>query len=208
MAAALVAASFVTGAIATSSPASEAALDARVKQFLDARRGTWRDLNVPEADGRALHDVIVERGVKRAVEIGTSTGLSGIWTALGLSKTGGRLLTIEIDPDRHAQALVNFKEAGVASLIDARLADAHTLVPTLDGPIDLVFIDADKDWYTRYAKALIPKLSERGCLTAHNVNPRRGSYQMTGDYYDYVTGLPEFETTFRAGVMVSCRRGK
>ena len=126
---------------------------------------------------------------------------------MGPQQDGGKLLTIEIDPDRHAEAIRNFKEAGVASLIDARLADAHVLVPTLDGPIDLVFIDADKDWYTRYAKALIPKLSDRGCLTAHNVNPR-GGRQMTGDYYDYVTGLPEFETSFRAGVMVSCKRGK
>ena len=116
-------------------------------------------------------------------------------------------MTIEIDDERHAQALANFKEAGLASLIDARLADAHELVPKLEGPIDFVFIDADKNWYTNYAKALIPKLSPRGCLTAHNVNPRRGSWQMTGDYYDYVTGLPEFETTFRAGVMVSCKRG-
>ena len=187
--------------------ATPQALDAKVKQFLDARRGTWQDLNVPESDGKALHDLVVERGVKRAVEIGTSTGLSGIWTAWGLSKTGGRLVTIEIDRERHAQALSNFTEAGLAGLIDARLADAHELVPKLEGPIDFVFIDADKNWYTNYAKALIPKLSPRGCLTAHNVNPRRGSWQMTGDYYDYVTGLPEFETTFRAGVMVSCKRG-
>jgi predicted O-methyltransferase YrrM len=206
-AAVLVAVSLHTGHGVAQAPSSQQALDAKVNQFLDAKRGTWRDLNVPEADGKALHDVVVERGVKRAVEIGTSTGLSGIWTAWGLSKTGGRLVTIEIDQRRHAEALGNFKAAGVDHLIDARLADAHELVPKLDGPIDFVFIDADKDWYTNYAKALIPKLSERGCLTAHNVNPRRGSWQMTGDYYDYVTALPGFDTTFRAGVMVSCKKG-
>jgi predicted O-methyltransferase YrrM len=183
-------------------------LDVSVSRFLEQRRGTWRDMNVPEADGKALHDVVVERGAKRVVEIGTSTGLSGIWMAWGLSKTRGRLVTIELDPGRHREALANFKAAGVDALIDARLADAHDLVPQLDGPIDLVFIDADKDWYTAYAKALIPKLSERGCLTAHNVSPRGGRRQMTGDYYDYVTGLPDFETTFRAGVMVSCKRGR
>jgi predicted O-methyltransferase YrrM len=195
------------GALAQpASRASAKGLDVSVPRFLEQRRGTWRDMNVPEADGQALHDVVVERGAKRAVEIGTSTGLSGIWMAWALSKTGGRLVTIEIDPGRHGEAVANFKAAGVDALIDARLADAHVLVPTLDGPIDLAFIDADKDWYTAYAKALIPKLSERGCLTAHNVSPRGGRRQMTGDYYDYVTGLPDFETTFRAGVMVSCKR--
>ena len=180
--------------------------DMAVQRFLDQRRGTWRDMNVPEADGRALRDVIVERGAKRAVEIGTSTGLSGIYLAWGLSRTGGRLVTIEIDAGRHREAVDNFKAAGVDGLIDARLADAHVLVPKLEGPIDLVFIDADKDWYTAYAKALIPKLSPGGCLTAHNVRPGGGRWQITGGYHDYVTGLPEFETTFRAGVMVSCKR--
>jgi predicted O-methyltransferase YrrM len=180
--------------------------DTAVQRFLEQRRGTWRDMNVPESDGRALRDVIVERVAKRAVEIGTSTGHSGIWMAWGLGKTGGRLITIEIDPDRHREAVDNFKAAGVDGLVDARLADAHVLVPRLEGPIDLVFIDADKDWYTAYAKALIPKLSARGCLTAHNVRPGGGRWQMTGGYYEFVTGLPEFETTFRAGVMVSCKR--
>jgi predicted O-methyltransferase YrrM len=192
-------------AVAQSLPPADS-LDATVRALLDDRRGTWRDMNVPAADGRALYDVMIERGAKRAVEIGTSTGHSGLWIAWALSKTGGRLITIEIDSERHREAVATFKEAGLDRFIDARLADAHELVPRLEGPIDFVFIDADKDWYTAYAKALIPKLSERGCLTAHNVSPGRGRRQMTGDYYDYVTGLPDFETTFRAGVMVSCRR--
>jgi predicted O-methyltransferase YrrM len=198
----------VTACAQTDSVGGTNGLDAAVQRFLDQRRGTWRDMNVPDADGRALRDVIVERGAKRAVEIGTSTGHSGIWMAWGLSKTGGRLTTIEIDPDRHREAVGNFRAAGVDGLIDARLADAHALVPTLEGPIDVVFIDADKDWYTNYAKALVPKLSERGCLLAHNVRPGGGRWQMTGDYYDYVTGLPQFETVFRAGVMVSCKRAR
>jgi predicted O-methyltransferase YrrM len=123
-------------------------LDARVSGFLEARRGTWRDLNVPAADGRALHDLIVERGLTRGLEIGTSTGHSGIWIAWGFGKTGGKLTTIEIDAERHREATRNFEEAGLARFVDARLADAHELVPRLEGPYDFVFIDADKDWYT------------------------------------------------------------
>ncbi len=180
-------------------------LDARVSGFLEARRGTWRDLNVPAADGRALHDLIVERGLTRGLEIGTSTGHSGIWIAWGFSKTGGKLTTIEIDADRHREATRNFEEAGLARFVDARLADAHELVPRLEGPFDFVFIDADKDWYTNYAKAVLPRLVPGGCLTAHNVSPGR-RWQVTGDFYDYITSLPELETSFRAGVMVSCKR--
>src|SRR5918992_1672965 len=99
-------------------PAQRADLDARVEALLKKREGTWRDLNVPTADGRTLHRLIVENKYTRALEIGTSTGHSGIWMAWALSKTGGKLTTIEIDPERHRQALANFKEAGVSEYID------------------------------------------------------------------------------------------
>ena len=150
-------------------------LEARVAAFLADRQYAWRDMNVPESDGRQLHDLIVKGGYTRALEIGTSTGRSGIWIALALSKTGGKLITIDIDPGRHAEAVTNFQAAGVAPFIDARLGDAHALVPALDGPFDFVFIDADKDWYTNYAKAVLPKLTVGGCIAAHNVYPGRGA---------------------------------
>ena len=184
-------------------------LDARVKAFFDAHRGDWRDMNVPESDGQLLHDLVVKGGYTRALEIGTSTGRSGIWIALALSKTGGKLTTIDIDQERHSEAVRNFKDAGVAAFIDARLADAHELVPTLDGPFDFVFIDADKEWYTNYVKAVIPKLAIGGCIAAHNVYPGRGRRGggMTGDYYEYVSGLPFLETTVtEGGVAISYKR--
>jgi len=185
------------------------ALEARVKAFFDAHRGDWRDMNVPESDGQLLHDLVVKGGYKRALEIGTSTGRSGIWIALALSKTGGKLTTIDIDQGRHSEAVRNFKDAGVGAFIDARLADAHELVPKLEGPFDFVFIDADKEWYTNYVKAVIPKLAVGGCIAAHNVYPGRGRRGggMTGDYYEYVSGLPFLETTVtQGGVAISYKR--
>jgi predicted O-methyltransferase YrrM len=184
-------------------------LDARVRAFFEQHRYDWHDMNVPESDGQLLHDLVVKGGYKRALEIGTSTGRSGIWIALALSKTGGRLTTIDIDQGRYNQAVRNFQEAGVGPLIDARLADAHDLVPKLDGPFDFVFVDADKEWYTNYAKAVIPKLAIGGCLAAHNVYQRRGwgSGGMTGDYYQYVTSLPFMETSVTSGgVAISYKR--
>jgi predicted O-methyltransferase YrrM len=193
--------------VAGQSPAPKD-LDAKVAAFLQAHRYDWRDMNVPESDGQQLHDLIVKGGYTRALEIGTSTGRSGIWMGLALSKTGGKLVTIDIDPDRHAEAVRNFKEAGVAPFIDARLGDAHDLVPKLDGPFDFVFIDADKEWYTNYAKAVIPKVTVGGCVAAHNVYPGRGRRGgMSGDYHEYVMGLPFLETTVTpGGLAISFKR--
>jgi caffeoyl-CoA O-methyltransferase len=191
---------------------AQRALDARVTAFLEASRGTWHDLNVPEADGRALHDLIVEHGATRALEIGTSTGHSGIWIAWALARTGGRLITVEIDETRYREAQRNFEEAGVAPFIDARLADAHELVPALDGPFDFVFVDADKDWYVNYARAVLPKLVSGGLLTAHNVSggsgQRRGRRGSQGaDYYAFVTGLPDLQTRIVNGQLaISVKR--
>ncbi len=181
-------------------------IDAKVSRFLDERRGTWRDLNVPEADGRALYDLVLSRRFTRALEIGTSTGYSGIWISWALAKTGGKLTTIEIDEERWREAVANFKQAGLAPFVDARLADAHELVSKLTGPFDFVFIDADKDWYTKYAEAVLPKLVPGGCLTAHNVSTGRWWGGMTGNFYQYIKSLPDMDTTFSAGVMVSCKR--
>lgn len=72
-------------------------LDKTVEAFLESHRGTWRDLNVPESDGRVLHDLILKHRYTRALEIGTSTGHSGVWIAWALAKTGGKLTTVEID---------------------------------------------------------------------------------------------------------------
>jgi caffeoyl-CoA O-methyltransferase len=193
----------------------ERAIDAKVKNFLDRMKGRWRDWNVPEGDGKILYDIIVKNRYKKALEIGTSTGHSGIWIAWALSKTGGKLITIEIDEERYRQALANFKEAGLSEYIDARNADAHELVRDLPGPFDFVFIDADKDWYTNYAKAVITKLERGGCITAHNVEGsgrvRRGGYRSgTDEYYEYMKSLPEFETSIHpqsiAGIAVSYKR--
>lgn len=186
--------------IASQASAAQAELDAKVTAFLQKARGSWYDMNVPEQDGKLLYDLVIKGNYKRALEIGTSTGLSGTYIAWALSKTGGKLITVEIDEDRHRTAAANFKESGLAGVIDARLADAHALVPQLEGPFDFVFIDADKEWYVEYVKAVIPKLAPGGCIAAHNVSggSRGGGYRRqsgTGEYYDFMVARPDFETT-------------
>ena len=152
-----------------------------------------------------LYDIVLKNKYTKAIDIGTSTGLSAIWIGWALSKTGGKLITIEIDESRHKRALANFKEAGLSEFIDARLADAHSLVKKLEGPFDFVFSDADKDWYVNYFMDLAPKLEVGGCFTAHNVS----NSGMAGirEFIDYVTAQPDFRTTIdktsRAGISIS-----
>jgi caffeoyl-CoA O-methyltransferase len=189
--------------------AEDSALDQKVRRFLERNRGEWRDMNVPWVDGQILHDLVVKNRHTRALEIGTSTGHSSIWIAWGLSKTGGKLTTIEIDPSRHAEALRNFEEAGVAALVDARLADAHELVKQLPGPFDFVFSDADKGWYLQYFKDVDPKIAVGGCFTAHNVLRSGGGG--AGAFLEYVKALPNYRTTVETGggegISISCKTG-
>jgi predicted O-methyltransferase YrrM len=183
-------------------------LDERVRKFLDSHRWGWGDMNVPAVDGQTLHDIILKNKYTRALEIGTSTGHSAIWIAWALSKTGGKLITIEIDGQRHHQALENFEAAGLSRFIDARLGDAHDIVPVLEGPFDFVFSDADKYWYKNYLIALLPKLEVGGCYTTHNVSMKRYGRRRGGGagYLEYLLSLPNLKTTIDnrgAGLSIS-----
>ncbi|MBN1418809.1 MAG: class I SAM-dependent methyltransferase [Planctomycetes bacterium] len=183
--------------------------DAKVRAFLAARRGTWRDMNVPESDGQLLHDLVLKNKYKAILEIGTSTGHSTIWLAWACSKTGGKVTTLEIDEGRHKQALANFKEAGLQDTIDARLGDAHQLVQELNGTFDFVFSDADKDWYKNYFIHAYPKLKVGGCFTAHNISRRRGGG--IGEFMDYIESVPGMETKVDSsgrGVSISYKRSR
>jgi caffeoyl-CoA O-methyltransferase len=171
---------------------TSASLDARVEKFLNAKRSDWHDWNVPYQDGKVLHDLIVDNQYTRALEIGTSSGHSAIWIAWALSKTGGKLITIEIDANLHNKAMQNFKAAGLEAFIDARLADAHDVVKELEEPFDFVFLDADKEWYTQYFKDLDPKLAKGGCFTAHNAS---NAFAGIKEFLDYVRSRPEYRTT-------------
>jgi predicted O-methyltransferase YrrM len=176
-------------------PAAAAqALDGRVREFLASQKGQWRQENVTETDGRLLYDLILKRGYARALEIGTSTGHSGIWQAWALSKTGGSLVTVEIEEFRHLAAVRNFKSAGLDAFIDARLGDAHTLIETLAGPFDFIFIDADQNWTLNYFRALLPKLAPGGCFAVHNV-VSLGYMKGVRDFLDEVRSLSFMETT-------------
>ena len=196
------------GAFGQTAPSPQS-LDERVRLFLDAQKDQWREENITAADGRFLYDLIVRKGYTRVLEIGTSTGHSGIWEAWALSKTGGRLVTLEIEEFRHLAAVRNFKASGLDGLIDARLGDARKLVGELDGPFDFIFLDADKNWTLNYFQALLPKLAAGGCFAVHGVTSL-GYMKGIRDFLEYVRGLGFMETTVEnaatGGISLSFRK--
>ena len=187
----------------------QAKLDEQVRAFLNDKKNDWRYWNVPYQDGQVLYDIIVKNNYTSALEIGTSTGHSTIWMAWAMSKTGGKVITIEVDEGRYKTAVDNIKKAGLSDYVDARLADAHELVRALPGPFDFVFSDADKGWYTQYFKDVDPKLKVGGCYTAHNVS---NTYGGAGEFVKYVQKLSNYTTTINnsssSGISISYKKSQ
>jgi caffeoyl-CoA O-methyltransferase len=178
----------------------------RILAMLDEVYRNHRYLSVPEADGRLLRVLAESIDAKRVVEIGTSTGCSGLWILLGLAKTGGRLVTFEIDRNRHGLARQNFERAGVLKQATLVLGDAHVEVMKLKDPVDLAFIDADKEGYLDYLKKLAPLVRPGGLIVAHNMR----SPPPDPLYIEAVTTDPALETVFLnmddAGVGVTLKK--
>jgi predicted O-methyltransferase YrrM len=120
------------------------------------------------AQGRLLAMLSWMIRPKKVLEIGTYTGYSALCLAEGLAE-GGQVVTIEEDEELEAIARRYFTESGLADRIDFRLGNALDVIPTLTGPFDLVFIDADKVNYGRYFDLALERLRPGGFLVADNV---------------------------------------
>ena len=158
--------------------------------------------NVPVQDGRFLRITAQAMNAKNVVEIGTSTGYSGIWFGMALQKTGGKLITYEIDAKRAAAARANFKRAGMADIITLVEGDAHEEVKKLKEPIDILFLDADKEGYIDYLNKLLPLVRTGGLVIAHNINPRMADPK----FMEAITTNPDLETIVRSEVSLSLKK--
>jgi len=188
------------------------AKDAEEQKILDVlddldkhhRRG---NMNVPMEDGRLLRLLVEAIDAKKVVEIGTSNGYSGIWICLGLQKTGGKLITHDIDEGRAAQAQKNFARAGVADMVTLVMGDAHDTIQKLEGPVDLVFIDAEKSGYPDYLKKMLPLVRPGGLIVSHNTSMRS---QAMRKYNEMIQNDPNLETLFfhtgNQGISVSLKK--
>jgi len=171
---------------------------------LNQRRGM---MNVPQEDGRLLRLFAEATSARHVVEIGTSNGYSGIWFCLALWTTGGKLTTYEIDAHRASLARENFKRAGVDKLVTLVEGDAHETVTKLKEPIDILFLDADKEGYIDYFNKLLPLVRSGGLILAHNVGSAGQNFNKA------ITADPNLETSFQGrgqdlSVTLKKRQGK
>ncbi|MBN2473257.1 MAG: O-methyltransferase [Pirellulales bacterium] len=164
------------------------------KKILDCleeiNRTQGRMMNVPAADGRLLRLLAETTGAKTVVEIGTSNGISAIWISMGLRKTGGKLITHELDQGRAALARENFVKAGVADIVTVVEGNAHETLSRLKGPVDMVFIDAEKEGYLDYLEQVLPLVRPGGLVLAHNMTARMAR----ADFAEAIRTDPNLET--------------
>jgi len=164
----------------------------KILEALDKARQGRRYANVSTADGRLLRQLTEAVNAKRVVELGTSTGESGLWFAMALRRTGGHLFTHDIDPGRISVARENFKRAGVENLITIVEGDAHQTATKNTDPIDVLFIDAEKEGYDAYLNELLPYVRPGGLILVHNM--RRPAPNQR--YVAAITTNPDLDTSF------------
>jgi predicted O-methyltransferase YrrM len=156
-------------------------MDARLLALLDelARFGRDNDareaerprrmLNITPETGRLLWILVCQARATRIVEVGTSNAYSTIWLADAAHETGGRVTTLEANPDKIVQARDNLRRAGVLDRVDIVPGRAADTLAELPGPFDFVFLDADRGSYAAYLELVVPKLRVGGLLVADNV---------------------------------------
>ena len=160
--------------VSVAQPAPAAGVSRELARLLTEIKGNDTGmLAVSEEDGRFLRMLVAASGAKRVLEIGGASGYSGIWMALGLRETGGRLVTIEYDPVRARELSANIKRAGMSDIVEVIAGDAFQQVPRVPGTFDFVFLDAWKKDYKRFLDLVLPRLDAGGLFLAHNVVNKR-----------------------------------
>jgi predicted O-methyltransferase YrrM len=150
-----------------------------------------RMLNITRDTGRLLWVLIRATRATRILEVGTSNAFSTIWLADAARATGGRVTTLEVNPDKIALARANLASAGLADVVDVVEGPAAETLATLPGPFDLVFLDADRPSYLTYLELVVPRLRAGGLLVADNVTSHAS--ELT-DYLRRVKSHPQLFT--------------
>ena len=159
---------FVAPSLAQSK--ASGALTPQIESMLKSIRAADKgQLAISEEDGRFLRVLVATRGAKSILEIGGASGYSGIWLGLGARESGGRVVSIEYDPQRAKEAAENIRLAGLTDVVQVIHGDAFKEIPKLPGTFDFVFLDAWKPDYKKFFEMVFPRLTPGGLFTAHNV---------------------------------------
>jgi caffeoyl-CoA O-methyltransferase len=153
-------------------------------------------------EGRFLETLVWLSGARRILELGCFTGYSALSMAAALPPDGS-IITCELDPDRAAAARGHFDASPWADLIEIRTGPALDTIASLDGPFDLIFIDADKTNYPNYYEAVLPLLSDHGLIVADNVL-WSGRVLDPDDQSDDTNAIRAFNDLVRHDTRVTC----
>lgn len=147
-------------------------------------------LNLEPASAQLISILVRASGVTRALEIGTSNAYSTIWLAWSLAPAGGRIISIDRNPDKHALATENLRRANLLDRVELRTGDATEIARQLAGPFDLVFLDADRRKFPEHMQVLLPKLAPKVLVIADNV---LSHLEEIAEYLKLVSSLPDFQ---------------
>ena len=149
--------------------------------------------NLRTADRRVLYDEIVGHGYKRGLELGTGEGCGTLWMAMALRKTGGSLVTIEIDPATAERARQNVRHAQMDDIVEQRVADAVEEAPRVPGELDFVFMDVAVPLNKKLLDLVRERIRPGGAVLAHNAESFRWTQP---DFLEAITHDPQLETSF------------
>jgi caffeoyl-CoA O-methyltransferase len=194
------------GVVTSSAPLPKDDAEKKILDVLEDMRQQGLGISVPRDDGRLLRILAESINAKNVVELGTFHGYSGLWFCLALRTTGGKLTTFEIEPRNAEISRANFKRAGVESLVTIVEGDAHKEVSRLKDPVDLVFIDAEKEGYLDYFNQLLPLVRPGGLIVAHNIDGGMAN----ADFVKAITSEKAVDTVVvnagSGGISVSMRK--
>lgn len=154
-------------------------MDSRLREFLAAlyERGEQNDataharsermLNITPDTGEFLRTLVINAGHRRVLELGTSNGYSTIWLADACRSSGGRVVTVESNPAKHALALANLRTAGVETFVDCVLGDIREFLPGCPD-FDLVFLDSERTDYPAWWPELQRAVRAGGLIVVDN----------------------------------------
>jgi len=167
--------------------------DEKVLPMLKDLPTTHGGMNIPAADGRFLYDLIIGKGYRRGLEIGTSNGYSTLWMGLAFRETGGKIITIEYEKLRGIEAQENFEKSGLDDIIDLRINDAFKEILAIKGEFDFIFLDAWKPDYIRFFELIRGRVKPGGAIAAHNVIAQERSMR---DFLEAIENDQGLETTY------------
>ncbi len=159
------------------------------KQFIESFHRTG--LNTTPGDAMMLRILVESRGAKRGIEVGSASGFGAVNMGIAFERTGGHLYTLEIDPRMAKQTRDNLDKVGLSDVVTCIEGDALQTLPTIEGPIDFVFIDALKSDYLKYFQLIESKLAPGAVVVADNVIQ---SARAMRDYLDFIQDNPDYDT--------------